>query len=351
MAKYFYRRGQKVPVDEVQGVVGVRVESAARAGVAREAIGGAVDPARATVFVQPVPAEELAALSAAGWLLVQPSADLTAAARAARSGPQPAIDAGQVYQQRDGHLLIDNRGLIVQFPAELSEAAVLRTLTRRKLEVVRKLGFAPNQFQVRVPVGVDTLDVANELQESGTALAAEPEFIEFIGQRLRPTDPGYNQLWHLNNTGGGGGSNGADIAAERAWDFTLGRGMRVAVIDNGFDVTHPDLAAGIAAESGFFDVASNFRQTLTGYPDNDHGTFAPAWPAHATTTAAPAAARHRNANCSWWPPAATRWARRPRWRARWPTRPIRGWRWPRPAWLRVPTSSSPASARTAPTGH
>ncbi|MDM0108783.1 S8 family serine peptidase [Variovorax sp. J22R24] len=273
MANYFYRRGQRVPVDEVQGVVGVRVESATRAGVASAAIGSSVDPVQAAVFAQPVPAEEVAALSAAGWSLVHPSADLTATARAARSRPQQAIDAGQVYQQRDGHLLIDTRGMIVQFPAELSEPAVLRTLKQRKLEVVRKLGFAPNQFQVRVPVGVDTMAVANELQESRTALAAEPEFIEFIGQRLRPTDPSYNQLWHLNNAGGSGGVAGADIAAERAWDFTLGRGVRVAVIDNGFDVAHPDLAAGIAAESGFFDATGNFQQTLTGYPDNDHGTF------------------------------------------------------------------------------
>ena len=273
MAKYFYRRGQKVPVAEVKGVVAVRVESAARAGVDRDAIGAEVDPARAAAFAQPVPAEELAALAAAGWSLVQPSADLTATARAARSNSQPTIEAGQLYQQRDGHLLIDNRGLIVQFPAELSEAAALRTLKKRKLEIVRKLGFAPNQFQVLVPVGTDTLAVANELHESLTALAAEPEFVEFIGQRLRPTDPGYNQLWHLNNTGGDGGVVGADIAAERAWDFTLGRGVRVAVIDNGFDVAHPDLAAGIAAESGFFDASGNFRQTLTGYPDNDHGTF------------------------------------------------------------------------------
>ncbi len=273
MAKYFYRRGQKVPVADVAGVVGVRVESAARAGVSRDALGAAVDPARAAAFAIPVPEEELAALSAAGWSLVKPSADLTSTARAARSSSQPAIEAGQVYQQRDGHLLIDSRGLIVQLPAELSEAVALRTLTIRKLEVVRKLGFAPNQFQVLVPVGIDTLAVANELQESRTALAAEPDFVEFIGQRLRPTDPGYNQLWHLNNSGGSGGLAGADIAAERAWDFTLGRGVRVAVIDNGFDVAHPDLVTAIAAESGFFDASGNFRQTLTGYPDNDHGTF------------------------------------------------------------------------------
>ncbi len=273
MANYFYRRGEKIAVANVQGVVGVRVDSAARAGVGRSALGTSVDPAQMTAFTTPVPEEELAALSAAGWSLVQPSADLTSSARAARSSSAPAIEAGQLYQQRDGHLLIDSRSMIVQLPAEMSEKAALAALKKRKLQLVRKLAFAPNQFQVMVPVGIDTLAVANELQESRTALAAEPDFVEFIGQRLRPTDPIYNQLWHLNNTGGGGGVAGADIAAERAWDFTLGRGVRVAVIDNGFDVSHPDLAAGIATESGFFDGAGNFRQTLAGYPDNDHGTF------------------------------------------------------------------------------
>lgn len=73
---------------------------------------------------------------------------------------------------------------------------------------------------------------------------------------------------HLNNTGGSGGVAGADISAQEAWDFTRGAGTRVAVIDNGSDATHGDLAAGIVAESGFFDGAGNFRQTLTNYLDN-----------------------------------------------------------------------------------
>jgi len=103
-------------------------------------------------------------------------------------------------------------------------------------------------------------------------------------QRFTPTDPTYGQQWHLNNPGGSGGVAGADIAAERAWDFTLGRGVRVAVIDNGFDVAHLDLAAAIVAESGFFDATSTFRKTLTNYPDNNHGTFC----------AGMVAARHNN---------------------------------------------------------
>jgi hypothetical protein len=55
MAKYFYRRGQKVPVAEVQGVVGVRIESATSAGVARGAIGDAVDQAGTTAFARFLP--------------------------------------------------------------------------------------------------------------------------------------------------------------------------------------------------------------------------------------------------------------------------------------------------------
>jgi len=193
-------------------------------------------------------------------------------------------EVGQVYQQSDGHILISSRSLIVQLSPELSDKAARSELKKRKLTIVRPLPFAPNQFQVEVPPGEDVLAVANDLHESGIAAAAEPEFIEHIGQRLSPSDPTYGQQWHLNNTGGSGGVAGADIAAERAWDFTLGRGVRVAVIDNGFDVGHQDLAAAIVTESGFFDATSTFRQTLTNYPDDDHGTFC----------AGMVAARHNN---------------------------------------------------------
>jgi subtilisin family serine protease len=204
--------------------------------------------------------------------------------RSDQDQPAEVQEVGQVYQQEDGHILIGSRNLIVQLSPELREAAALRELKKRKLTIVRRLAFAPNQFQVEVAPGDDPLTVANDLQDSEIAVAAEPEFIEYIGQRLTPTDPTYGQQWHLNNTGGSGGVAGADIAAERAWDFTLGRGIRVAVIDNGFDVQHLDLAPAIVAESGFFDATSTFRQTLTNYPDSNHGTFC----------AGMVAARHNN---------------------------------------------------------
>ncbi len=92
-----------------------------------------------------------------------------------------------------------------------------------------------------------------------------------------PTDTDFGQQWHLRNTGQGGGTAGADIAAETAWDSARGAGVRVSVIDNGMDVGHQDLAAAIVGGAGFFQNNGmggvNFVQSLTGFPDSDHGTF------------------------------------------------------------------------------
>ena len=273
MERYFYRRGRKVQVSEVEGVLAVQVDTAARGAVGAEAFGQPIEVARGAGFTSDASTEELEALSSAGWVFIQPTRAFAESARSAQDLPEAVQEVGQVYQQPDGHILIGARSLIVQLSPELSDAAARRELKKRKLTIVRSLAFAPNQFQVEVAPGEDVLTAANALQESGIAVAAEPEFIEHIGQRLTPTDPTYGQQWHLNNTGGSGGVAGADIAAERAWDFTLAQGVRVAVIDNGFDVGHLDLAAAVVAESGFFDTSSTFRQTLTNYPDNAHGTF------------------------------------------------------------------------------
>src|SRR5699024_7910010 len=54
-----------------------------------------------------------------------------------------------------------------------------------------------------------------------------------------------------------------------------GAGIRVAVVDNGFDADHEDLAAGVGAGSGFFVSGSPVTLTAgtAGMPDQDHGTF------------------------------------------------------------------------------
>lgn len=67
-----------------------------------------------------------------------------------------------------------------------------------------------------------------------------------IELRNLPNDPNYNQQWHHNNTGQGGGTPGADIQIEDAWAITTGgqnaNGDDIVVcILEGVDFSHGDL--------------------------------------------------------------------------------------------------------------
>lgn len=61
-----------------------------------------------------------------------------------------------------------------------------------------------------------------------------------------PNDVDFSSQWQYINTGQSNGTVGADMDAELAWDITtggltpLGDTIVVAVIDEGFDITHPD---------------------------------------------------------------------------------------------------------------
>jgi hypothetical protein len=77
------------------------------------------------------------------------------------------------------------------------------------------------------------------------------QFNHYFQERAIPNDAQFGNMWDMNNTGqsinGVAGTNDADIDAPEAWDITTG-GLTtqgdtivVAVIDGGFDLTHPDL--------------------------------------------------------------------------------------------------------------
>ena len=84
-----------------------------------------------------------------------------------------------------------------------------------------------------------SLEYANLLFESGLAQFSQPNFGRFI---RRSSNPYYTDQWGLKNTGQNGGTSGLDINVEDAWFYAEGEGVKVAVIDEGIELTHPDLS-------------------------------------------------------------------------------------------------------------
>lgn len=121
MERYFYRRGERIPVTEVDGVVAVRVADDARGSVDVATFGEPVAGARAMRPALELNDQEAQALAAAGWVFVRPAREISAA-RASGALPSQVNDVNTVYQQPDGHVLIGTRTLTVQFNPELAES-------------------------------------------------------------------------------------------------------------------------------------------------------------------------------------------------------------------------------------
>ncbi|WP_029456991.1 S8 family serine peptidase, partial [Solidesulfovibrio alcoholivorans] len=69
-------------------------------------------------------------------------------------------------------------------------------------------------------------------------------------------DPLFEQQWHLQNTGQDGGTPGVDLNVVPVWQDYTGKGVTVAVVDQGIEYAHPDLASNIDTALSFSGISS-----------------------------------------------------------------------------------------------
>ena len=224
------------------------------------------------------------AFAKAAWIFVRPNAAVLQAL-ATGTLPEGAESIQRVYLDANGRMVLGLNRLTVRLTSRLSEREAQGVLEANNLRIIRRLRFAPNLFQIQVaPAAKHFLDAAGALSQDENFVYAEPEMIEHMPGRFVPGDPGFRDQWHLANTGQqdpneglGPGTPGADIGAETAWDTARGAGVRVAIVDDGFDLTHPDLPP-VDAVSGYFTYNANrsnasYTQGAVNYPPGDHGTL------------------------------------------------------------------------------
>ncbi len=58
----------------------------------------------------------------------------------------------------------------------------------------------------------------------------------------QPNDPYFPRQWHLENRDTNGNRLGIDLNVRGAWPSSTGAGVTIAVVDDGVELTHPDLA-------------------------------------------------------------------------------------------------------------
>jgi thermitase len=189
-----------------------------------------------------------------------------------------------VFEVQNG-LAIPTQQFIAQFPATATPQMRAAFNQANNVTVVRSISGLPDTYllEVAASTGKNALDMANFYHESGMVVYAEPDFLQVLQQLFVPNDTLFGSQWHLRNTGQFTGAiAGADIAAVDAWDISQGSSaVIVAVVDDGVNLTHPDLTGQLV--SGY-DFANN---------DNDPSPAQP-WHAHGTSVAGLIAARTNN---------------------------------------------------------
>lgn len=197
---------------------------------------------------------------------------------AATADPTPparadATDAREPFTQR-GNLARDE-GLdfvpgevIVTFEPGADRADALRTARAVTLETLP----VERTQVVEIPERASVLGTVNRLNRTPGVEFAEPNYL-FELRDTTPNDPQFGFQWGLLNAGqmvaGVAGTAGADIDAPRAWDVTSGASsVTVAVVDDGFDLDHPDLAGNILNDRDFADGDYDASQN----PGESHGS-------------------------------------------------------------------------------
>lgn len=195
-------------------------------------------------------------------------------AAAAAHAAEPAGDVG-------------NR-VLVRFAADAA-AAELAAATGA-LDVAEIVTRDPLRLVARGRTPGDALRLAAALSASPLVDYAVTE--RRLPMELRshvPNDPKFAEQWALENTGQGTQlpvpATGGDVDATTAWTYTLGSpDVLIAVLDDGVQLDHPDLAANIAGPGRDFT-------------EDSQGSAAPRQAAdrHGTAVAGVAAARGDNA--------------------------------------------------------
>lgn len=165
--------------------------------------------------------------------------------------------------------------IILAFASGLSLARKSQILADHGLHILRFYGDhgAACLVQVTAAAGKNPLKVSNDIQSCSEITYAEPNLINRFQRQYEPADNLFPYQWHLSSEPGIELLAEAGVQAPEAWKRTRGsRNITVAVVDDGFDLAHPDLNGPDKIVAPYDYAERDTRPLPTREAGNYHGT-------------------------------------------------------------------------------
>lgn len=235
--------------------------------------------------IQPFTPQELSQVIGGVWVDSIPQADLEIfqvppqqldlAMSQARSAENVAF-ASHVYTISDApatFVYLDDE-VTIQFASGVDSATIEAIAARFGLLSQKPVpGVADTfVFLVSKQATANPVKITNQLQGLSEVLVAEPNILIKTELYYRPRDSMYPQQWYLHHNGGTDLAPNSHISAEAAWNITRGvRSVVVAVVDDSFDLNHPDFQ-GMGKIVAPRDLRKNGFLPVPNAGDISHGT-------------------------------------------------------------------------------
>lgn len=173
--------------------------------------------------------------------------------------------------------------VLVKFRSRTAQTTTVTQATELGLKPMANL-MNGEAARYALPAFLRVRDAVTQLEALPGVAYAQPNYLRYRSA-YTPNDPLFDQQWGLYNTGqanfvagGPAGTPGADMHLPQAWDLNgdgvpdhTGNGsVTVAIVDDAFDVTHPDLAANFVSGYNFVDNTSDVAPSSD---KQEHGTL------------------------------------------------------------------------------
>ena len=135
--------------------------------------------------------------------------------------------------------------IIINFKKGTRTAKISSIFEKHGLHFLKKYANSKNAYLVKVTksAGMNPVKLTNVLRAYKEITSAEPNLVNRFMNFYKPKDGLFKKQWHLYASKDGVQLKAnASVDAPNAWKITRGsRKVTVAVIDDGFDLKHPDL--------------------------------------------------------------------------------------------------------------